>query len=148
MSDFELSAAEFRALYDRVKHMSRWVPADRLGALNNISPAQVIVAASSVWRGRAVSLAALVDSAVCEELNRWSFLCVGNCAARSARRRPEGESSGRGDAWARRHLNYERMTYPSISAAINLDRQLDQGPRFRLAGSTARGRAEDLPLPG
>jgi hypothetical protein len=24
MSDFELSAAEFLALYDRVKHMSRW----------------------------------------------------------------------------------------------------------------------------
>jgi hypothetical protein len=31
MSDFELSAAEFRALYDRVKQMSRWRPADRLG---------------------------------------------------------------------------------------------------------------------
>jgi hypothetical protein len=28
MSDFELSAAEFRALYDRVKHMSRWGPDD------------------------------------------------------------------------------------------------------------------------
>jgi hypothetical protein len=24
MSDFELSAAEFRALYDRMKQMSRW----------------------------------------------------------------------------------------------------------------------------
>ena len=76
MSDFELSAAESRALYDRVKHMSRWGPDGLLGASNNISPAQVIAAASSVWRGRAVSLAAPVDSAVCEELNRWSFLCV------------------------------------------------------------------------
>jgi kynurenine formamidase len=126
MSDFELSADEFRALYDRVKHMSRWGPADRRGALNNISPAQVVAAASDIWRGRAVSLAALellaerriavlgsddnndtapsaaegVDFpvhvlavnamglhlmdrlqfddlvAVCEELNRWSFLCV------------------------------------------------------------------------
>jgi kynurenine formamidase len=64
MSDFELSAAEFRALYDRVKHMSQWGAADRRGALNNISPAQVIGAASSVWRGRAVSLAAPVDSEV------------------------------------------------------------------------------------
>jgi hypothetical protein len=45
MSDFELSAAEFRALYDRVKHMSRWGPADRRGALNNVSPAQVVLAA-------------------------------------------------------------------------------------------------------
>ena len=75
------------------------------GALNNISPAQVVAAASDIWRGRAVSLAApsaaegvdfpvhvlavnamglhLMDwlqfddlVAVCEELNRWSFLCV------------------------------------------------------------------------
>jgi kynurenine formamidase len=64
MSDFELTAAEFRALYDRVKDMSRWGPADRRGALNNISPAQVIAAASAVWRGRAVSLAAPVESEV------------------------------------------------------------------------------------
>jgi hypothetical protein len=48
MSDFELSAAEFRALYDRVKHMSRWGPADRRGALNNVSPAQVVSAKSQV----------------------------------------------------------------------------------------------------
>ena len=41
MSDFELSADEFRALYDRVKYMSRWGPADRRGALNNVSPAPV-----------------------------------------------------------------------------------------------------------
>jgi hypothetical protein len=64
MSDYELSADEFRALYDRVKHMSGWGPADRLGALNNIWPAQVVAAASSVWRGRAVSLAAPADSEV------------------------------------------------------------------------------------
>ena len=64
MSDFELSAAEFRALYDRVKHMSQQGPADRRGALNNISPAQVVAAASSVWRGRAVSLAVQVENEV------------------------------------------------------------------------------------
>jgi len=64
VSDFELSAAEFRALYDRVKHMSRWGPADRRGALNNIAPAQVTAAASDVRRGRTVSLAAPVDSEV------------------------------------------------------------------------------------
>ena len=64
MSDFELSADEFRALYDRVKHMSERGPADRRGALNNISPAQVVAAASGVSRGRAVSLAAPVDSEV------------------------------------------------------------------------------------
>ena len=126
MSDFELSAAEFRALYQRVKHMSGQGPADRRGALNNTSPTDVVAAASSVWRGHVVSLAAPVDSqvaadnpdpavhqmthpgtssasgsglsfamdrvamnihgkdwlqfdnlvAACEELNRWSFLCV------------------------------------------------------------------------
>lgn len=64
MSDFELSAAEFRALYDRVRHMSRWGPADRRGALNNISPAQVVAAASGVCRGRAVSLATPIESEV------------------------------------------------------------------------------------
>ena len=47
MSDLELSADEFRALYDRVKHMSRQAP----------SQFDDLVA-------------------VCEELNRWSFLCV------------------------------------------------------------------------
>ncbi len=62
MSDFDLSGDEFQALYQRVKRMSRWGPADRRGALNNISPAQVVAAASDVWRGRAVSLAAPVES--------------------------------------------------------------------------------------
>jgi len=64
VSDFELSAAEFRALYDRVKHMSRWGPADRRGALNNIAPAQVTAAASDTVRPRRTSLAAPVDSEV------------------------------------------------------------------------------------
>jgi kynurenine formamidase len=60
MSDFQLSEAEFRALYDRVKHMSRWGPADRRGGLNNITPAQVTAAAGGVRLGRSVSLAAPV----------------------------------------------------------------------------------------
>jgi kynurenine formamidase len=64
MSDFELSPAEFRALYLRIKRMSRWGPADRRGALNNISPSGVVAAASDVWRGRAVSLAAPIGSEV------------------------------------------------------------------------------------
>ena len=64
MSDHDLSAAQFRALYDRVKHLSRREPADRRGALNNIAPAQVTAAAGSVRRGRAVSLAAPIDSEV------------------------------------------------------------------------------------
>jgi kynurenine formamidase len=62
MSDVRLSAAEFRALYDRVKRMSQWGTADRRGALNNIAPMQVTAAAIQVRRGRTVSLAAPVDS--------------------------------------------------------------------------------------
>ena len=62
MSDSELSADEFRALYDRVKHMSLQGPADRRGALNNITSSEVVAAASGVWRGRAVSLAAPMES--------------------------------------------------------------------------------------
>ncbi len=64
MTDFELSATEFRALYERVKHMSLQGPADRRGALNNISSTEVVAAASNVWRGRAVSLAAPVENEV------------------------------------------------------------------------------------
>jgi len=64
MSDFELSAAEFRALYERVKDMSRWGPQDRRGALNNIAAAQVTAAAGEVRYGRTVSLEAPIDSEV------------------------------------------------------------------------------------
>ncbi len=64
MSDFDLSAEQFRALYQRVKRMSQRGPADRQGALNNISPAQVVAAARAVSQGRAVSLAAPVEGQV------------------------------------------------------------------------------------
>jgi kynurenine formamidase len=53
-----LSADEFQALYQRLRRMSRWGPADRRGALNYISEADVVAAASDVWRGRSVSLGA------------------------------------------------------------------------------------------
>ena len=49
MSDFALSEAEFRALYERLRRTSAQGPADRLGALNNISAAEVVAAASDVW---------------------------------------------------------------------------------------------------
>jgi kynurenine formamidase len=62
MSDFSLSEAEFRALYDRLRHASSWGPADRLGALNNISSAELVAAASEVRDGRTVSLAAPIAS--------------------------------------------------------------------------------------
>jgi kynurenine formamidase len=62
MSNFALQAAEFRALYERVRRASAWGPGDRLGALNNISAADVVAAASDVRDGRTVSLAAPIES--------------------------------------------------------------------------------------
>jgi kynurenine formamidase len=44
--------------------MSLQGSADRRGALNNISSTEVVAAASGVWRGRAVSLAAPMESEV------------------------------------------------------------------------------------
>jgi len=62
MSDFALSEAEFRVLYERVRRTSAWGPGDRLGTLNNISPSEVVAAASDVRDGRTVSLAAPIET--------------------------------------------------------------------------------------
>ena len=64
MTDFALSEAEFRALYERVRRTSAWGPGDRLGTLNNNSAAEVVAAASDVRDGRTVSLAAPIESRV------------------------------------------------------------------------------------
>jgi kynurenine formamidase len=64
MSPPDLSASEFLDLYQRLKQKSRWGPADRRGALNYISEADVVAAASDIWRGRAVSLGAPVENSV------------------------------------------------------------------------------------
>jgi len=61
MSDSALSEAEFRRLYQRLRRTSTWGRADRQGTLNNISPARVAAAASSVRQGRTVSLAAPIE---------------------------------------------------------------------------------------
>ena len=62
MTDFALSEAEFRAVYQRLRRTSAQGAADRLGTLNNISPADLVAAASDVRAGRTVSLAAPIDS--------------------------------------------------------------------------------------
>ena len=62
MSDFAISEAEFRALYERLRRASAWVPDDRRGALNNISMSDVVAAAGDVLIGRTVSLAAPIQS--------------------------------------------------------------------------------------
>ncbi len=56
-----LSATDFLALYDRLRRGVPWGEQDRRGALNNISPAQIVDAARSVSRGQTVSLAARVE---------------------------------------------------------------------------------------
>ena len=57
-----LSEAEFGALYQRVRSQVPWGPADRRGALNYLTPATVLAAMAEVRLGRAVSLAAPVET--------------------------------------------------------------------------------------
>jgi kynurenine formamidase len=61
MSDFAMSEAAFRALYERLRRASAWVPADRRGALNNITMSDVVATAGNVRVGRTVSLAAPIQ---------------------------------------------------------------------------------------
>lgn len=56
-----MSAGEFQLLFDRLRSSNPWGPADRRGALNAITPAHVVAAASHVRMGRTVSLAAEVE---------------------------------------------------------------------------------------
>ena len=56
-----MSEAEFRALHERLRRASAWVPADRRGALNNITMSDVVATAGNVRVGRTVSLAAPIQ---------------------------------------------------------------------------------------
>jgi kynurenine formamidase len=58
-----LSAAEFRALYRRLAAIPGRGPADRRGALNNITASEVLAAAGEVRSGRTVSLARPIEDA-------------------------------------------------------------------------------------
>lgn len=58
-----LSAADFAALYDRLRRRPGWGERDRCGALNLIGPSQVIAAARRVSTGQTVSLAAPIEHA-------------------------------------------------------------------------------------
>jgi kynurenine formamidase len=64
MSDPTMSAASFRALYERLRGQAQWGPSDRRGALNHITAARLAAAAGEVRAGRTVTLAApLANSA-------------------------------------------------------------------------------------
>ncbi len=59
-----LDAAEFEALYQRLRQVPGWGPADRRGALNHLTPDRVLAAAGEIRLGRTVSLAASIETAV------------------------------------------------------------------------------------
>ena len=59
-----MDAADFSALYQRLRRAAAWGPADRRGALNNITPAQVLTAAGEIRLGRTATLAAPIESTV------------------------------------------------------------------------------------
>jgi len=61
MGQFDMSAAEFRALYERPRR-GCWGAGNERGALNNITPAAVRAAAGEVRLGVTVSLSAPVES--------------------------------------------------------------------------------------
>ena len=51
-----MSEADFQSLYNRLHDGTDWGPADRRGALNNITAAQILSAAGLVQAGITVSL--------------------------------------------------------------------------------------------
>jgi kynurenine formamidase len=57
----QMTEKEFRAMYERLRRQLPWGPADRRGALNYITPAEVRGASREVRLGRNISLAAPVD---------------------------------------------------------------------------------------
>jgi kynurenine formamidase len=59
-----MDAAAIGALYQRLRRAAAWGPADRRGALNNITPAQVLAAAGEIRLGRTATLAAPIESTV------------------------------------------------------------------------------------
>ena len=59
-----LDAADFGRLYQRLRDTSDWGPADRRGALNNITPQRVLGAVTEIRLGRSISLAAPIASRV------------------------------------------------------------------------------------
>ncbi len=64
MNSPAMSASDFTALYQRLRQAADWGPADRRGALNNLTPAQVLAAAGEIRLGRTVSLEAPIESYV------------------------------------------------------------------------------------
>jgi kynurenine formamidase len=58
----DVSAAEFRELFDRVSNWGRWGPDDELGALNYLTPERVAAAAGLARSGRTISLSRTLNT--------------------------------------------------------------------------------------
>jgi kynurenine formamidase len=57
-----LDAAGFSGLYERLRRLPAWGPADRRGALNHLTPDRVRAAAGEIRLGQAVTLAAPIET--------------------------------------------------------------------------------------
>ncbi len=62
-----MTEESFRALYDRLRASRPWGPDDRRGALNYLTPAEVLAAMGEVRLGRTVSLESPVETRVTED---------------------------------------------------------------------------------
>jgi kynurenine formamidase len=57
MGDSAMSAADFQALFGRLRGQVQWGSEDRRGALNHITPARLLAAGGEVQLGRSVTMA-------------------------------------------------------------------------------------------
>ena len=57
----QMTETEFRSLYEQLRGQLPWGPDDRRGALNYITPAEILAALSEPTLGRTISLAAPVE---------------------------------------------------------------------------------------
>jgi kynurenine formamidase len=57
----QMTQADFQRLYDRLRALPPWGPADRRGALNYLTPATMLAAVGAVQLGRALSLAGPIE---------------------------------------------------------------------------------------
>src|SRR5215471_18558626 len=58
----QMTEAEFRSLYERLRGQLPWGPDDRRGALNYITQAEILAALGEVTLGRTISLAAPIEN--------------------------------------------------------------------------------------
>ncbi len=149
-----LSAADFAALYDRLRHRPGWGKQDRRGALNLIGPAQVIAAARSVSKGQTVSLAAPIEHVPAadnpqpcvHELNLPSRGGVGSAglefATDSLALNVHGNADSHFDALC--HVSYHGTFYSDLPAGRAAAAELSVDA-IAAGGITGRGVLLDIP---